>query len=39
MAGAELIVTGNKKHPLPLGAFRDITIVGLRDFLALFSAD
>jgi predicted nucleic acid-binding protein len=38
-AGAGLIVTGDKKHLLPLGSFRDISIVGLRDFLASFSTD
>ncbi len=38
-AGAETIVTGDKKHLLPLGSFRGVSIVGLRDFLASFSAD
>ncbi len=38
-AGAQIIVTGDKKHLLPLGSFRGISIVGLRDFLASFSAD
>ncbi len=38
-AGAELIVTGDRKHLLPLGSFRDVSIVGLRDFLVTFSAD
>lgn len=38
-AGAEPIVTGDKKHLLPLGSFRGVSIVGLRDFLASFSAD
>ncbi len=38
-AGADLIVTGDKKHLLPLGSFRDISIVGLRDFLVTYSAD
>lgn len=37
-AEADLIVTGDKKHLLPLGSFRGISIVGLRDFLARFSA-
>ncbi len=38
-AGAELVVTGDKKHLLPLDSFRGVSIVGLRDFLATFSAD
>lgn len=38
-AGAELVVTVDKKHLLPLGSFQDISIVGLRDFVARFSAD
>lgn len=37
-SGADLIVTGDKKHLLPLGSFRGVSIVGLREFLALFSA-
>jgi predicted nucleic acid-binding protein len=36
-AGAELVVTGDKKHLLPLGSFGGVSIVGLRDFLAAFS--
>lgn len=38
-ADAETIVTGDKKHLLPLDSFRGISIVELRDFLASFSAD
>jgi predicted nucleic acid-binding protein len=38
-AGAEIIVTGDKKHLLPLGSFRGVSIVGLGDFLAPFSTD
>jgi putative PIN family toxin of toxin-antitoxin system len=38
VADADLIVTGDKKHLLPLGSFQGISIVGLRDFLAHFSA-
>ena len=38
-AGAKAIVTGDKKHLLPLGSFRGISIVGLKDFLASFSTD
>ncbi len=38
-ADAHLIVTGDKKHLLPLGSFRGVSIVGLRDFLASFSTD
>ncbi len=37
-AGADLIVTGDKKHLLSLGSFLGISIVGLRDFLATHSA-
>ena len=38
-ADAELIVTGDKKHLLPLGSFRGVSIVGLADFLASLSTD
>ncbi len=38
-AGADTIVTGDKKHLLPLGSFRDVSIIGLRDFLASFSGN
>jgi uncharacterized protein len=38
-SGAEIIVTGDKKQLLPLGSFPGASIVGMRDFLALFSAD
>ena len=38
-ADAALIVTGDKKHLLPLGSFRVVSIVGLADFLASFSTD
>ena len=37
-ADTELLVTGYKKHLLPLGFFRGISTVGLRIFLASFSA-
>lgn len=36
-ADARTIVTGDKKHLLPLGSFRGVSIVGLRDFLVSFS--
>ncbi len=36
-ADAEFVVTGDKKHLLPLGSFRGVSIVGLADFLASFS--
>ncbi len=36
---AELVVTEDKKHLPPLGTFQYISIVGLRDFLAPYSAD
>jgi predicted nucleic acid-binding protein len=38
-AGAKTIVTGDKKHLLPLGSFRGVSIVALKDFLASFSTD
>ena len=34
---AGFVVTGDNKHLLPLGTFRDISIVGLREFVASFS--
>lgn len=37
-AGTEFVVTGDKKRLLPLGSFRGVSIVGLKDFLAAFSA-
>jgi len=37
-ADTELLVTGDKKHLVLLGFFRGISIVGLSDFLASFSA-
>lgn len=36
-AGAEFIVTGDKKHLLPLGSFRSVSIVGLRDFVTMLT--
>jgi predicted nucleic acid-binding protein len=38
-AGARILVTGDKKHLLPLGSFRGISIVGLNDFLASYPTD
>ena len=38
-ADAEFVVTGDKKHLLPLGSFRGVSIVGLEDFLAAFPDD
>ncbi len=35
-AEAEFVVTGDKKHLLPLGSFRGLSIVGLADLLASF---
>jgi putative PIN family toxin of toxin-antitoxin system len=34
-ADAEFLVTGDKKHLLPLGSFRGVSIIGLRDFVAM----
>jgi predicted nucleic acid-binding protein len=38
VADAEVIVTGDKKHLLPLGSFGNISIIGLGEFVASFSA-
>lgn len=38
-ADAEFVVTGDKKHLLPLGSLRGVSIVGLADFLAAYSGD
>ncbi len=38
-AEAQLIVTGDKKHLLPLGSFREVSIVELEDFIASFATD
>jgi len=34
-AGAGYIVTGDRRHLLPLGSFRDTRIISAADFLAL----
>ena len=36
-AEAQLIVTGDKKHLLPLGSFREVSIVALEDSIASFA--
>lgn len=33
VAEAEFLVTGDKKHLLPLGSYRSISIIGLREFV------
>ena len=38
-ASAQIIVTGDKKHLLPLGSSHGVSIVGLRNFLVSFSPD
>jgi uncharacterized protein len=38
-AEADFIVTGDKKHLLPLGQFREIPIVSPADFLRLLAAE
>jgi predicted nucleic acid-binding protein len=38
-AEAQLIVTGEKKHPLRLGSFREVSIVALEDFITSFATD
>ncbi len=35
--GAEFLVTGDEKHLLPLGPFRGVSIIRLRDFVAMLS--
>ncbi len=37
VADAEFLVTGDKKHLLPLGSFRGISIIGLKDFVERLS--
>lgn len=36
-ADAEFLVTGDKKHLLPLGSFRGVSIIGLRDFVVMLT--
>lgn len=36
-AEAEFLVTGDKKHLLPLGSFRGVSVIGLRDFVAMLT--
>ena len=36
-ADAEFLVTGDKKHLLPLGSFRGVAIIRLRDFVVMLS--
>ncbi len=36
-AGAKFLVTGDKKHLLPLGSFHGVSIIGLRDFVAVLT--
>lgn len=36
-ADAEFLVTGDKKHLLPLGSFRGVSIIELRDFVDILS--
>ena len=36
-ADAEFLVTGDKKHLLPLGSFRGVSIIGLRDFVVMLN--
>lgn len=38
-ADAKFVVTGYKKHLLPFGSFRGVSIIGLEDFLAAFPDD
>ena len=33
VADAEFLVTGDRKHLLPLGSFRGVSIIGLKDFV------
>ncbi len=36
-AEAEFLVTGDKKHLLPLGTLRGVSIIGLRDFVTVLT--
>ena len=36
-AGAKFLVTGDKKHLLPLGSFHSVSIIGLRDFVDMLT--
>ncbi len=36
-AEAKFLVTGDKKHLLPLGSFRSVSIIGLRDFFEMLT--
>src|SRR5215204_3230577 len=38
VAGASHIVTGDRRHLLPMGTYQGILIIGANDFLALTSA-
>ena len=38
-AGSEFLVTGDKKHLLPLGSFRVVSIIGLRDFVVMLAEE
>ena len=38
-ADAEFLVTGDKKHLLPLGSFRGTPIIGLRDFVVMMTEE
>lgn len=38
-AGAEFLVTGDKKHLLPLGSLRGVSIIGLRDFVVMLTEE
>ena len=36
-ADAEFLVTGDKKHLLPLGSFHGVSIIGLREFVVMLT--
>ena len=36
-ANAEFLVTGDKKHLLPLGSFHGVSIIGLREFVVMLT--
>ncbi|MGB3681840.1 MAG: putative toxin-antitoxin system toxin component, PIN family [Rubrobacteraceae bacterium] len=38
-ADVEFLVTGDKKHLLPLGSFRGVSIIGLRDFVVMLTEE
>ena len=38
-AEAKFLVTGDRKHLLPLGSFRGVSVIGLRDFVVMLTEE